>query len=178
MSEIITTVQGQPFPALYSSEPIPFRDGSNPSGAAGARAVASFTLNTNPGAIYGIRINNIYQIPDAPSAEVVALFDYLSRVTDLQQTVDVTVAQQKMTLNAPVLQTHISGTSFLFYEFPEPFGPIQGSNNFRVELRRLTSYPSYFDGEVQQNIFPQAIVTLTGRLDVAAGPAPASRRFS
>lgn len=178
MDPIVHETRGQPFPAIYSSGLIPFKLGNQTSGAAGARATHNFTLNTNPGAIYGIRIASFYEIPNNPSANLVALFDYLSRVTDLQQSVAVQVAQQTMTLSSPAPQAHIAGTSFVYYDFPEPFGPLQGSNNVKVDVTRLTSYPSYLIGEVEFAIEPQIEISLLGRLDVSSGPAPGNRRLS
>lgn len=175
VDQFVKVVEGQEFPAIYCSEPIPFRLGNNPSGARSARAVASFTLNTNPGNIFGIRVSNLYELPVTPDADTVQLFEYLARVTDLQQSVSVRVAQQNITLNAPVHQAHISGTAYLFYAWPEAF-PVEGSNNITVEIRRLTSYPDYFDGEIQTSIFPEAMVSLVGNIIVAAGPQPAIRR--
>ncbi len=138
----------QEFPLYYPSAPANFILGGQPSGAVGAIARANIGLTNLPHILFGIRVDNLYDLDDLTLKAQIA-----AAGLDTEQTLEVQIAQQNITAG-PTLQRHVCGTpqtGQVWHPLPSPFG-FTGTNNVTIILRRVISYPA--------EVIPVAWVTL------------------
>lgn len=124
----------------------------NPSGAKGAVATVTISINLRPQWLTEIRVSNIYDVPTREAG--VPLYDlpYLDRL-DEEQTMTTELTQSNIIVRAAV-QTHVTGRrGFHWHPLPCPY-PWGGGNNITLQFTRLTAYPP--------NIFPTCHVSLMG----------------
>lgn len=132
----------QTFPIEYPLGPEPFVDGAgNPSGAVGARATLVRTLSNFPHMVMGVRLQNVWALPDAPSDADIAHATYIKRYIDGEQTIRMDLAQQSVMVEA-TLQPLVTGRDGLhWHPFPAPY-PMAGGNDVAFEVVRRSAYPS------------------------------------
>lgn len=150
------------FPLYYPAS-APFLDdgagGGAPSGAAGAQATVNPTINNFPHTFYGVRVRNVYELPDPALADAFRAV----KLVDQDQTIRIELAQENVTANA-TLQDHVVGGAqgstggIHWHPFPVPY-LLAGGNEVNVVLRRLTSYP-LLSVEPEIPVLPIAHVTL------------------
>lgn len=147
----------QAFPAYDTLPPFQFEaaDGSI-AAVAGAKIQGGFNLDNFPRMVVGLRVENVWQLPDNPTAEDIAIAEYCSKVTDLQQTIQTNLTTTNITLRNPTPQSILMGSRVLWHMFPAGFDAA-GGNDFNFEITRLTSYP-FFSNEVRIN--PKVYVSL------------------
>lgn len=134
-------LEPQLFPKYYGMGPVQFMNGSQPSGTAGSTATLSRALTNSPQLVYGVRLQNIYDLPGQPTADQVQLYRALKEHTDGEQLVTVNLSQQDVTANG-VIQTQLVGSGGVVWApFAQPY-PMAGGNNITIRVQRLTSYPS------------------------------------
>ena len=146
----------QAFPIYYPMGPRPFLDGSgNPSGAAGAVATLQRDLSNFPHMFIGLRISNVYPLPEGANADDVQRYRVLHEWVDGEQNMRIDLAQQNVTGDR-VATIHVTGRGGVhWHPFPVPF-PMAGGNNINVEIVRLTGY-GQLAGE---DVLPQCHVTI------------------
>lgn len=134
-------MHNQWFPQYYGLGPRNFLDSAGvDSGVAGSVCSLSKDVPNFPIMFMGIRIDNVYALPSAPSELDLQTFAMLKRYVDSEQTVRITLSQQNITADA-VLQGHITGLEGVYWApFPIPY-PMAGGNNAEFQITRLTSYP-------------------------------------
>lgn len=144
------------FPIYYGFDARPFQLNGAPSGAAGAQARLSRSLPNPPHILLGIRVSNIYTIPENADHDDIQDFAILKNHVDGEQTLAVNLAQQNVVAQQ-VIQKHITGgqDGFNWYPLPQTF-PMAGANNIEIVLTRLTAYPLLAGAAV----LPQAYCTL------------------
>jgi len=138
------------FPLYYPGS-APFQLNGVASGARGAQAVVSPPINNFPHVVYGVRIVNTWEIPDAAD---LADVDVVHKWVDDDQNVQVKLAQQNVTAGF-VHQATLCGTRVHWHPFPKPYF-LAGGNVVEVTLTRLTGYPLI----AEDAILPTARVTL------------------
>lgn len=166
------------YPIYYPMESRPFFIGSIQSGAEGATAKLSHSFSNNPHRVYGIRISNWYEfvtpvgqdaLTQAQIAEWLAM-----RELDDEQEVKLELSQLSVFAQF-VHQRQLCGSRGVhWHPFSAPY-TVQGGNDFKIEVRRLVSYPTVVGGTT---IKPYCSATLVCGL-FAAGPLndePALRR--
>lgn len=128
-----------------------FQDANGqPSGAVGAQATVTISINLRPQFVTGIRIHNVYPIP--AGLQNVDQLTYLERL-DEEQTMTTELTQSNIIVRA-VLQTLFVGRGGIhWHPLPVPY-PWGGGNNITLVITRLTAYP---DG-----ILPTCHVALEG----------------
>lgn len=172
LSEIWSRVGLSPqlFPKYYGMGPVQFFNGGSPSGTAGSRARLSRALTNSPQIIYGVRLQNVYELPSNPTEAQVQLFRTLKEWIDGEQVVTINLSQQDVTAQS-VLQTQLVGKhGSVWAPFPEPY-PMAGGNNVEVSIERLTSYP-VLDGV--NPVLPSCVGTLLAaefKADMSSVPA-------
>ena len=122
----------------------------NPSGARGAVATVTISINLRPQWLTGIRVSNIYDVPSG--SQTIDTLTYLDRL-DEEQTMTTELTQSNIIVRAAV-QTHVTGRRGYHWHplaCPYPWG---GGNNITLQFTRLTAYPA--------NVFPTCHVTLEG----------------
>lgn len=135
----------QLFPKYYSMGPSEFSSGGTPSGAAGATAVLTKQLTNFGQILYGVRIQNFYELPTNPTDEQVALFEQLKRFIDDEQIVGINLSQQDVTAQE-LPQAQLQGRAdTTWHPFPVPY-PMAGGNNINITITRITSYPEIVSG--------------------------------
>lgn len=166
------TYEAEEFPLYYPGS-APFKDGTAPSGAAGAIAKVTVPVNNYPQILYGLRIRNAYTIPGATLLANPGILGLLKEY-DGEQLVSVDMAQQNVTAE-PIHQDTLTGARGTnWHPFPVPY-LWRGGNQVRLQFTRLVAYPSVLDGQVETPIFPTVYVTLVCGVLVsdvfpAAGP--------
>jgi hypothetical protein len=135
-------LQPQAFPAYDTLPPVQFATGDGVTQAtAGATFTSAFNLDNFPRMIVGLRIQNVWQMPETNvTADELALCEYVSRVVDLQQSVQINLTTTNITLRAAVPQNIMMGAHEVWHMFPAGFDAA-GGNDFNVTVTRLTSYP-------------------------------------
>lgn len=142
------------FPLFYNVGN-PFMLNGERSGALNARARCTFELNNWPHVAFGLRIVNVYAVPDGFSAEDVPLFNAMKLWMDEDQEVSFTLAQQNV-IATPLHQATLTGRGGQhWHPFPKPY-LFRGANQARVEVTRLTAYPQL----VQEDVLPVCRCTL------------------
>lgn len=114
-----------------------FQDANGaPSGKRGAIATVSVTINLLPQWLTGIRLKNVYPVPEIfQNANVVYL-----RELDGEQTVMTDLTQSNI-LVRDGLQSLMTGVAgYHWHPLPTPY-PWGGGNNLTITVRRLTDYP-------------------------------------
>lgn len=144
------------FPVYYQLGPSPFLDAANaPSGAAGSRLRLSRSISNFPHLLIGVRVQNVYALPAAPTADDVQLYRTMKEWVDGEQTIRMELAQQSIIID-PTLQPTVTGQDGVhWHPFAVPF-PMAGSNNINFDLVRVTGYPQ-LDGE---DVIPDVYLTL------------------
>lgn len=152
----LTPMHNQWFPQYYSLGPRNFLDGNaDPSGAAGSVASLSKDVPNFPILFMGLRIRNVYQLPQNPTELDLRIYALTKKYTDAEQTVRITLSQQNITADAP-LQDHVCGLDGVYWApFPIPY-PMAGGNNAEFVITRLTNYPQLN----QENIIPVVHLTM------------------
>lgn len=130
------------FPAFDAASPKFFEDnGGDANAVAGATVQVGYSLDNFPRMLLGMRIENIWQLPEEPEPEEVALAEYVSRVVDHQQTVEINLTQNNITLRNSVPQSSIQGKGgYVWHGFPVAY-PGAGGNDVNIYVRRQTAYP-------------------------------------
>lgn len=127
----------QRFPIIYPAS-AEFRLDQDASGARGASATLTFTINTRPHMLTGLRLQNIYDVPERIQLSQ-PLLTYLDRL-DGEQDIQTDLAQQNIVVR-PTLQRLVTGRGGVhWHPFECPY-PFRGGNNITVVASRLTSYP-------------------------------------
>lgn len=146
-------LQPQAFPAYDTLPPFQFQSGAGTVEAiAGASFTAAFNLDNFPRMIVGLRIQNVWQMPEEPTAEQVRLCEYVSRVVDHQQSVQINLTTTNITLRAAVPQNIMMGANEVWHMFPAGFDAA-GGNDFNVTVTRLTSYPLLDDVRINPKVY-------------------------
>lgn len=147
----------QAFPAYDTLPPLQFTDNSGAVAAtAGAKILGAFNLDNFPRMAVGLRIENVWQMPEDPTADEIALCEYVSRIVDLQQTVQTNLTTTNITLRNPAPQSVLMGTRELWHMFPSGFDAA-GGNDFNFEITRLTSYPMLRDVRINPKVYVSLI---------------------
>jgi hypothetical protein len=171
--------QPQWFP-IFASNAAPFLDGSTKSGAIGAEAKVSITIDTYPELIYGVRFAVSYEIPAATFGLAPAFKQQMREGgVDDDFTVTVELTQQKITTGSSTHVRNFQGALGInLHPLPVPY-PVRGGNRFEFSGRRTSSYPQLRIDDLILNIEPSLYVTILaarGVLSVAdnvSGPAAA-----
>lgn len=130
----------------YSPQKIPvyfpgsarFQDADGiPSGALGAIATVTISINLRPQWFTGIRIRNVYPVPDGfQNFNVI----YLDRL-DGEQTFSTELTQSNIVIRDALQPLVIGRDGFHWHPFATPY-PWGGGDNITLIFRRLTSYPA------------------------------------
>lgn len=166
-NEIWSTMglQPQAFPAYDTLPPVQFTTGDGVAQAvAGASFTAAFNLDNFPRMIVGLRIQNVWQMPETNvTADELALCEYVSRVVDLQQSVATNLTTTNITLRAAVPQNVMMGAHEVWHMFPSAFDAA-GGNDFNVTVTRLTSYPQLRGVRINPKVYV-SLIEITLRAD-------------
>lgn len=126
----------QTFPIYYPGS-AEFQEDTAPGAGVGATAVITVPINTRPHMLTGIRLANVYAIPE--ELRTVDGLAYLKHI-DQQQEISSQLAQQNVVVR-PTLQKLVTGDDGIHwhpFELPYPF---RGGNNIVLNLQRLIAYP-------------------------------------
>lgn len=142
------------FPVYYPMGPSPFLDGgSNPSGAASARATLSRDLSNFPHMFLGLRITNVYALPEDPTADEISLFSVLKNHVDGEQGITIQLSQQDVVVQSIQQKQLVGGQDATYWHpFPIPF-PMAGGNNILVTVTRTTPYPLLRDVQIVPTVY-------------------------
>ena len=183
--------KAQTFPIYYPGEARFELDsstgGKTPSGAVGATATIIITINTRPHGFLGIRLRNVYAIPERALEPIAATYFPSWRdihALDGDQDVKMDLAQQNVTAdrtdqNLLVGGPVASGGGVVWHPFACPY-PFRGGNNVTIEVRRTTAYPLILPltDDPVEGIFPVCKAVLVGYSyvtgDVEEGGPPSS----
>lgn len=163
----------QIFPYYNFAGSVRFLDGAGlPNAIAGARANLTFSIDSFPIMLIGVRFETVWPIVEEPTAEDVAIYELVQRVVDPAYTVDVKLSSQSI-VGKPIPVSSLQGKGgYVWHNFPTPYA-MAGSNTFDFDLVRLTSYPKV-QGE---RIVPTVNVTLvTQQLRADRVTVPTIRR--
>jgi len=148
-------LQHQWFP-LYHTEKAQFALEGSASGARGATARVSFSLESLPHILYGISIWITYELIDE---FFVANPDFKRNMrdggVDFDFTIKITFTQQNITINPTPIASIQGFNNVNIHPFTAPY-PLSGSNNIAVDLTRLSSYPT----AAGETVAPFAHITL------------------
>lgn len=131
------------YPIYYPLESRPFMIGSVQSGASGASAKLSHSFNNYPHKVYGIRISNWYEFVTGddgpPTAAEIAQWQAMRLIDDDQE---VRLELSALSVFAQyVNQKQLCGAGGVhWHPFAAPY-IVAGGNDFKIEVRRLVSYP-------------------------------------
>jgi len=142
-----------------------------PSGAIGAEAQLTISVNNWPQVATALRFFTTYQIDDEDFQNDPAVYNNL-RPLDDHITVEVTLAQQNITsqpLAVPILQG-VGGT--VYHPLVSDY-LWRGGNQITIRARRLTSYPGTFSVPITPTLHA-GIVVVVGISDQLPGSAPGS----
>lgn len=116
-----------------------FQDSNGtPSGAIGAVATVTISINLRPQFLTGIRIRNVYEVPSG--LQTIDQLTYLDRL-DEEQTLTTELTQSNIVVRS-MLQTLLVGRGGVHWHplsVPYPWG---GGNNLTLVVTRLTAYPA------------------------------------
>jgi len=140
---------------MYYNAASPFLLNNVQSGAVNARARLSFELNNWPHVAYGVRIVNVYPLPDGAGADDVQLFRTAKEWLDDDQEMSFTLAQQNVIADPIHQRTMMGHEGTHWHPFPKPY-LFRGANLAQLTLNRLTAYPQ-IDGE---DVLPVCRATL------------------
>lgn len=137
--------------AVYFPGAARFQDSDgNPSGARGAVATVTISINLRPQWLTGIRVVNIYDIPT--NLVTIDNLTYLDRLDD-EQTMTTELTQSNIIVRAAAQRTITGRGGVHWHPLPQPY-PWGGGNNITLTFTRLTAYPG--------GVFPTCHVTLEG----------------
>jgi hypothetical protein len=162
---------------LFYNETSQFLANSEASGVRGAMARVTCTLSNYPHAVFGVVLENVYEVPD----EFLAVDpDYYVRQRqggiDDKQSARIQLTQQNVTQQPVPQSVFTGGPGGVWRPWPTIYW-FRAANQIVVEVRRLVSYPAIVNGV---NIFrpvPEVNVTfITAQLnsDYFPGAAPGS----
>lgn len=152
------------FPVLQSEE-APFLVQGEPSGAKGATAKVTITLDTYPHLLYGFRFDVSYEIPPSVFGQVPA-FKRDMRDGGVDDDYDVTILlTQQNIASKPTHVRNVRGAKGTNQHPLAVFYPLRGTNNITIEAVRNSSYAQIRAGDVLLDVFPVWKVTL----DLARG---------
>lgn len=139
-----------------------------PNAVAGAQTTLSYSIDTLPIMAIGIRIEVFWQIPNAPTADEIALIEMVKRVVDPAMLVSVNFTSQNLT-SKPIPVSHLMGEGgYVWHNFPSPY-PMSGNKNIELNFERITSYPMLDDVRIDPVIYA-TLITQQMRTD-KIGPA-------
>ena len=146
-------MESQWFPVYYPMGPRSFLDGDGqPTGAANSIAELTKDVPNWPILFQGLRITNVYALPNQPSELDIRTFEASKRYLDDEQTVRIDISQQNITAE-PTLQVQLTGKSGVYWApFPIPF-PMAGGNNVTIRIQRVTAYPQLNQTQIQPVVF-------------------------
>ena len=131
--------------AEYSPQRLPvyfpgsarFQDANgNPSGQVGSKATVTISINLRPQWMTGIRVRNVYPVPDGfQNFNVV----YLDRL-DGEQTMSTELTQSNIVVRDALQPLVIGRDGIHWHPFATPY-PWGGGDNITLIFTRLTSYP-------------------------------------
>lgn len=180
--EEIDLSQLQRFPVVYPAK-AQFKSGSNENAQAGATAKLQFSLNNNPHEITGLRVRNVYEIPDE---YLLAGFgpDWLQR-KDGEQDLVVRMAQQNIVVDEANQVSVLGNDGIHWHPFELPY-PFRGGNTIIVNVTRTTNYRWVVlnaAGEKEEILIDSVTVSasLVGWMYVGPGgvlPGPPSSGFA
>lgn len=141
-------LRAQWFPQYLPFGPVDFVDATGTrSGARGAVATLSRSLPNWPILFVGIRISNLFDLPENPTALDIQTYEAAKRFLDAEQTVRINLSQQNITAEA-TLQSQVTGNGGQYWSpLPVPF-PMAGGNTIAVDITRQTPYPQINDADV------------------------------
>jgi len=180
MSDIVDLSNFQRFPVVYPAK-AQFKSGSNESAQAGATAKLQFSLNNNPHEITGLRVRNVYEIPDEyMQSPQLAGSNFLER-KDGEQDLVVRMAQQNIVVDEANQVAVVGNNGIHWHPFELPY-PFRGGNNVTVDVTRSTNY-RFVDGNGLEILIEAVTVTaaLVGWMYVGPGgvlPGPPSSDFT
>lgn len=153
----------QGFPLYYSLSAAFLDSEGDPSGAVGARAELVRELNNFPHIFYGVRIRNVYALPDVDLAAAFAA----ARLVDNDQVVEIQLAQQNITAQALLQDELVGGHAGVsggvhWHPFPHPY-LMAGGNNVRLVVTRLNGYPDLDEDNPVLPVCRAALVTAVFR---------------
>ena len=141
----------QLFPKYYAIGPVPFTRDGVPSGAAGAEAILTKELSNFPQILYGVRISNVYALPDPVDASHILQAQLYHDWLDGEQTVGVNLSQQNVTAQ-PMLQSQLTGRGdSAWHPFSAPY-PMAGGNTVNLQVRRVTGYPDFIESDAVEPV--------------------------
>lgn len=155
-------MNAQWFPIYFPMGPKAFQNSNGEaSGQVGAVCELSKDLPNWPIQFLGLRITNVYELPENPTPAGIEIYTACKRFVDDEQTVRISLSQQNIT-SEKTMQVQLTGKSGVYWApFPVPF-PMAGGNNISVTVVRATSYPN-LDGQPIQPQCYAAIVAAQAR---------------
>jgi hypothetical protein len=153
--------QPQWFPVISSTTPSPFLVDGQRSGAIGAEAKATLSLDTFPELLYAVRFTTSYELPPATFGLAPAFKQQMREGgVDDDFTVQVLLTQQNITSQAPAHLRNFQGAlQTNLHPLPIPY-PFRGGNRFDFTARRVSSYPQLRVDEQIVQVLPQLFVTI------------------
>lgn len=164
----------QRFPVYYSgTAQFVVSDGAvdarRASGQIGAKATVSIAINTRPHEFIGMRIRNVYAVPQFPLTETAQSYFPTFRdirTIDVDQDVETDLSQQNLIMKTADQALVTGGPTsgpVVWHPFACPY-PFRGGNNVNVTITRTTAYPLVVNdnNEEIEGIFPVAKVVLFG----------------
>lgn len=180
MSDIADLSNMQRFPVIYPAK-AQFKDSGVATAQAGATAKLQFSINNNPHEITGIRVRNVYEIPDAyMQSPQLAASNFLER-KDGEQDLVVRMAQQNIVIDEANQVACLGNDGIHWHPFELPY-PFRGGNNITVDVTRSTNY-RFVNGAGAEILIEAVTVTaaLVGWMYVGPGgvlPGPPSSEYS
>jgi hypothetical protein len=135
MADDIDLKRLQRFPVIYAAQ-AQFKNGTTEGAQAGATAKLNFSLNNNPHEITGLRIVNVYDVPEEFYTQ--EGLELLRRLDD-QQTITMRMAQQNVVLEETLQRLSQGANGINWHPFALPY-PFRGGNSITVDLKRVTGY--------------------------------------
>lgn len=159
------------FPGFDNSKPAQFQNSAGDFVAtSGSQVKITYSLDNFPRMALGLRVRNVWELPDDPSDEEVRLAEYVSRYIDDQQTIEVTMTQNNVTLRNPGLQAIMQGAAggYVWHNWPAAL-PLAGGNDLSVTITRVTNYPMLRDTRINPKVYVSLveIILRADRLTVA-----------
>lgn len=138
--DVLDPRKKQIFPIVYPGMG-QLLQGQTPSGATGAIANIEIPVANFPMMLTGVRLLNVYDVPE----ELQANLPYLG-LLDSQQTVQTKLTQQNIIVRPTMQNLVTGGNNFAaagaphWHPFEAPY-PFRGGNNINFEVQRVTDYP-------------------------------------
>jgi hypothetical protein len=143
----------QVFPYYNSAGSAQFLNNAGISDAVrGATANITFSIDSIPIMLIGLRITTVWSIVDDPSPDEVALYELVKKQVDPAMTVDLKLSSQSIIGKAIPVETLTGAGGTVWHNFPSPY-PMAGSNTLEMDLTRLSSYPTIRDERISPTIY-------------------------